>query len=40
MQLRINMEDMSSAVSQMVEMIPITRAHALEKLEITRVEIK
>ena len=40
MQLRINMEDMSSAVSQMVEMIPITRAHALEKLEITRVDNK
>lgn len=40
MQLRINMEDMSSAVSQMVEMIPLTRAHALEKLEIKRVDNK
>ena len=36
--LRKNIEDMSTAVSQMVEMVPITRAHALENLEIDKVD--
>lgn len=36
--LRKNIEEMSTAVSQMVEMVPITRAHALEKVEIDKVD--
>lgn len=36
--LRKNIEDMSTAVSQMVEMVPITRAHALENIEIDKVD--
>ena len=40
MQFRKNIEDMSASVSQMVEMVPITRAHVLEKLEIERVDNK
>lgn len=38
--LRKSIEDMSSAVSQMVEMVPVTRAHALENIEIHRVDEK
>lgn len=36
--LRKNIEEMSTAVSQMVDMVPITRAHALEKVEIDKVD--
>ncbi|MBE6072819.1 MAG: ABC transporter ATP-binding protein [Clostridium butyricum] len=39
-QFRKNIEEMSSSVAQMVEMVPITRAHALENLEIERVNNK
>lgn len=35
--LRKNIEEMSATVAQMVEMIPITRAHALEDVEIKKV---
>lgn len=35
--LRKNIEEMSTTVSEMVEMVPITRAHALENVEIKRV---
>ena len=35
---RREMEDMSSSVSEMIDMIPVTRAHGLEQQEITRVE--
>lgn len=38
--LRKNIEDMSTAVSQMVEMVPITRAHALENIEIEKIDNK
>ena len=38
--LRENIEEMSTAVSQMVEMVPITRAHALENVEINKVDNK
>lgn len=36
--LRKNIEEMSTAVSQMVEMVPITRAHALENIEINKID--
>lgn len=36
--LRKNIEEMSTAVSQMVEMVPITRAHALENVEINKID--
>jgi len=35
---RREMEDMSSSVSEMIDMIPVTKAHGLEQQEITRVE--
>ncbi|MBB5325729.1 ATP-binding cassette subfamily B protein [Anoxybacillus tepidamans] len=35
---RENIEEMSGQVSEMVEMIPVTRAHALEDLEIKKME--
>jgi len=35
---RKEMEDMSSSVSEMIDMIPVTKAHGLEQQEITRVE--
>ncbi len=35
---RKNIEEMSASVSQMVEMVPITRAHALEQVEIDKVD--
>ena len=35
---RKNIEEMSATVSQMVEMVPITRAHALEQVEIDKVD--
>lgn len=35
---RKNIEEMSATVAQMVEMVPITRAHALEKVEIEKVD--
>lgn len=36
--LRENIEEMSTVVSQMVDMVPITRAHALENVEIKKVD--
>ncbi|MGN0143494.1 MAG: ABC transporter ATP-binding protein [Clostridium sp.] len=36
--LRQNIEKMSIVVSRMVEMVPITRAHALENIEIDKVD--
>jgi ATP-binding cassette subfamily B protein len=38
--LRKDIEDMSATVAQMVEMVPITRAHALEDIEIQKVDDK
>ncbi len=35
---RQQMENMSSEVAEMVEMVPLTRAHALESVEITRID--
>jgi len=35
---RREMEDMSSSVSEMIDMIPVTKAHGLEQQEITRVD--
>ncbi|MEM1176489.1 MAG: ABC transporter ATP-binding protein [Pseudomonadota bacterium] len=35
---RKEVEDMSSSVSEMIDMIPVTKAHGLEQQEITRVE--
>ena len=35
---RQEMEDMSSSVSEMIDMIPVTRAHGLEQHEIERVD--
>jgi len=35
---RKEMEDMSSSVSEMIDMIPVTKAHGLEQQEISRVE--
>lgn len=37
-EFRKEIEQMSSRVSEMVEMIPITRAHGLEKVEIARID--
>jgi ATP-binding cassette subfamily B protein len=37
-EFRREIEDMSAKVSEMVEMIPITRAHALETVEIERID--
>lgn len=38
--LRKNIEDMTSTVAQMVEMVPLTRAHGLEDIEIQKVDHK
>ncbi len=35
---RKEVEDMSSSVSEMIDMIPVTKAHGLEQQEISRVE--
>lgn len=35
-QFRLELEDMSSRVSEMIEMIPITRAHAVEGVEVDK----
>ncbi|MEM6514303.1 MAG: ABC transporter ATP-binding protein [Pseudomonadota bacterium] len=35
---RQEVEDMSSSVSEMIDMIPVTKAHGLEQQEISRVE--
>lgn len=35
---RQQMENMSSQVAEMVEMVPLTRAHALESVEISRID--
>ncbi len=37
-EFRKEIEQMSSRVSEMVEMIPVTRAHGLEKVEIARID--
>ncbi|EFM11186.1 ABC transporter related protein [Paenibacillus curdlanolyticus YK9] len=37
-EFRKEIEQMSSRVSEMVEMIPVTRAHGLEKVEIARMD--
>lgn len=35
---RKDIEEMSATVSQMIDMVPLTRAHALEEIEIERVD--
>lgn len=39
-EFRTNVEEMSGSVSEMVEMIPVTRAHGLEELEIKKMDRK
>ena len=37
---RKNIEEMSATTAQMIEMVPVTRAHALEEVEISRMDTK
>jgi ATP-binding cassette, subfamily B, bacterial len=39
-QFRLEVEDMSARVSEMIEMIPITRAHAVEGTEVDRMHVQ
>jgi ATP-binding cassette subfamily B protein len=39
-QFRLEVEDMSARVSEMIEMIPITRAHAVEGTEVDRMHLQ
>ncbi|QGQ98298.1 ABC transporter ATP-binding protein [Paenibacillus psychroresistens] len=37
-QFRMHIEDMSSKVSEMVEMLPVTRAHGLQKVAVSKID--